>query len=136
MVKKPRSAAWHLCLTAVVISCAVVYSLYLQWRNLPHEEHPLEPAVAETPPPVPASSARQFADAFYEEVDSALDARGLWPALISKQRGEIDRIEVQVPADSSFRSRPNAALAAQYTADAASRNRNAARCAGRDDLRL
>ena len=99
MVKKPRSAAWHLYLTAAVLSCAVVYALYLQWRNLPHEEHPLELAVAETPPSVPASSARQFADAFYEEVDSALDARGLWPALISKQRGKIDRIEVQVPAD-------------------------------------
>ena len=99
MVKKPPSAAWHLYLTAAVLSCALVYALYLQWRNLPHEEHPLELAVAETPPPVPASSARQFADAFYKEVDSALDSRGLWPALISKQRGKIDRIEVQVPAD-------------------------------------
>ena len=99
MVKKPLSAAWHLYLTAVVLSCSVVYALYLQWHNLPHEEPPLELAVAEAPPPVPASSARQFADAFYEEVDRALDTRGLWPALISKQRGEIDRIEVQVPAD-------------------------------------
>ena len=99
MAKKPRSAAWHLCLTAVVLCCAVGYALYALWRALPHEEPPPEPAVAEELPPAPASSARQFADAFYEEVDRALEARGLWPALIRKERGEIDRIYVQVPAD-------------------------------------
>ena len=81
MAKKPRSAAWHLYLTAVVLCCAVGYALYAQWRALPHEEPPPEPVVAEELPPAPASSARQFADAFYEEVDRALEARGLWPAL-------------------------------------------------------
>lgn len=99
MVKKPRSATWHFYLTAVVLFGTIGCAIYLQWRGLPDDEPMPEPAVAEAPPPVPASSARQFADAFYEEVDRALEERGLWPALIRKQRGDIDHIDVQVPAD-------------------------------------
>ena len=120
MAKKPRSAAWHLYLTAVVPCCAVGYALYAQWRALPHEEPPPEPVVAEELPPAPASSARQFADAFYEEVDRALEARGLWPALIRKERGEIDRIYVQVPADLplSWRSTQRSHWPHRHTADA------------------
>ena len=99
MVKQPRSAAWHLSLSALLVVCAICSALYLQWRDRPRTEPVTEPILAEQPTPIPASSAEQFADAFYEEIDQALEERGLWPALVRKERGAIDRIAVQVPAD-------------------------------------
>ncbi|MGY8823872.1 MAG: divergent polysaccharide deacetylase family protein [Candidatus Latescibacterota bacterium] len=98
LVKKSRSATWHLVLSAVVLVAAVATALYIEWRDRP------EP-VAELAPPEAAQTlalatgARQFADAFYSDIDRALEERGLWPELVRKERGTIDQIRVRVPAD-------------------------------------
>jgi len=98
LVKKPRSATWHLVLSAVVLVTAVATALYIEWRDRP------EPAAVLAPPEVAqalvlATDARQFADAFYSDIDRALEERGLWPELVNKERGTIDHIRVRVPAD-------------------------------------
>ncbi len=99
LVKKPRSAVWHLLLSAFVLIAAASTALYLQWHNRPLIEPDIAPVEHVEYAPVPASDARQFAAALYQDIDRVLDERGLWPALLRKQRGDVDRIEVAVPAD-------------------------------------
>lgn len=99
LVKKPRSAVWHLLLSALLLVAAASTALFLQWRNRPLTEPDSAPVEQAQYAPVPASDARQFADALYLDIDRALEERGLWPSLIRKRRGEVDRIEVAVPAD-------------------------------------
>lgn len=98
LVKKPRSATWHLVLSAVVLVSAITTALYVEWRDRPEPEAELAPLVAAQALPQ-ATDARQFADAFYSDLDRALAERGLWPELVRKERGTPDRIEIRVPAD-------------------------------------
>ena len=99
LVKKPRSAVWHLLLSAFVLIAAAATVLHLQWRNRPLTEPDIAPVEQTEYAPVPAGDARQFADALYQDIDRVLEERGLWPSLIRKRRGDIDRIDVAVPAD-------------------------------------
>ncbi len=98
LVKKPRSATWHLVLSAVVLVAAIATALYVEWRDLPEPMGELAPPQEAHKLPQ-ASDARQFADAFYSDIDRALEERGLWPELVRKERGTIDQIEIRVPAD-------------------------------------
>ena len=98
LVKKPRSATWHLVLYAVVLLSAVATALYIEWRDRPEPEAELAPPPQAKILPQ-AADARQFADAFYSDIDRALEERGLWPELVRKERGTIDQIEIRVPTD-------------------------------------
>ncbi len=99
LVKKPRSALWHLGLSGFVVAGAIAVALYSLWRDRPQPETALTPTT-NLPAPAPATDGLHFADVFYSDIDYALEELGLWPELVRKERhSDIDRIEVKVPAD-------------------------------------
>ena len=102
MVRHHRSPLWHLGLSGLLVAAAVAAVLYLQWQRQPPD-----------PPPVPEASLPPDTDvqmltrALREQVNAALEERGIWAELIHQVHAfdrtpgvhALDTIAVRVPAD-------------------------------------